>query len=243
MPASLAKSPSRSSSTSFGHLSRIPLAPRLSSPRASATPTASDRPASCRSGPAKRHSSEKVRLARPAPTARSAAAAASGASGDRRRSPCPTGAPRSARRSNSLLVESHSSSASTSKRPAQSAEAGLASGTGVDQRHAADYTPPPCSLPPSRPSSSILRVIVLRPMPSTCAASMRRPPVCASARAIRMRSKVWRQPAMHVIDAGGEQAIDFAFEPGFPVSRQRRRLGSRAIRPAGRRFRPSGPAP
>ena len=33
----------------------------------------------------------------------------------------------------------------------------------------------------SSPSSWILRVSVLRPMPSRCAASMRRPPVCASA--------------------------------------------------------------
>jgi hypothetical protein len=43
----------------------------------------------------------------------------------------------------------------------------------------------------SSPSSWILRVIVLRPMPSACAASIRRPPVCARARLIRTRSKTW----------------------------------------------------
>src|SRR6266850_1090905 len=40
------------------------------------------------------------------------------------------------------------------------------------------------------PSSPIFRVIVLRPMPSRPAASMRRPPVCARAFAIRVFSKL-----------------------------------------------------
>ena len=44
------------------------------------------------------------------------------------------------------------------------------------------------------PSSWILRVIVFRPMPSRFAASMRRPPVRASARAMSTRSN-WRASA------------------------------------------------
>jgi hypothetical protein len=44
------------------------------------------------------------------------------------------------------------------------------------------------SLPASIFSSCTLRVSVLRPTPSRCAASMRRPPVCASARTISVFS-------------------------------------------------------
>ena len=84
----------------------------------------------------------------------------------------------------------------------------------------------------SSPSSWILRVMVLRPMPSFCAASMRRPRVLASAVRISCDSKRLRERVPHVVAAGGQQLQGLGFEaasqPARPApaqpARQRRRL-------------------
>lgn len=76
------------------------------------------------------------------------------------------------------------------------AHGGIAHAEHDDQRKAKSVQEPKPTRPmskrqSSKPSSWILRVMVLRPMPSFCAASTRRPPVAAKAAKMSCDSRVW----------------------------------------------------